>query len=521
MDPELQALKAKLQKLQDDLDAVNALLSRHQHRGSDGSSRITGTIDYQSSSMSVGGGSTVTAGGYSPSQLSVPFRSDIDSAVEHGGALGSAATNYGLSSEQVDTAITGGLFGSSVLDPYAIDLGEAAGKGIDFSQAYLSHQASAGSDLSFWHGFRNPYVGTEAGGNQGSITQGNNTLTDSTKKWGTNELVGAHVNITVGSSFEQKKVASNTATTLTLKDETGADDDWAAPTGSYDYIVYFPIYNGSATYPWTRLYAGDSIRWGYGPTASLTPWTYAQSTNTVTIPTNVTFTGTVTGAGITSPLLPPGGSGTGSIGLVDNFWQTIYVAGIALMGGNLSTSSSGSDIGSSVTPFDDLWITDVYGPSATNNRISFASTSHLVTYTGIWPSGSLPLGDGTAAWTNVYCNAIRGSDANGNNQITLSNSSYVTVNNDFMPSSSGYDIGGTATANRWSNGYINKIHGLGANVNVLDLSNSGYIATNQVFKLSNSAGMPTVSQPGAIAYNSSTGKLVFRDGSAWRTVTST
>jgi len=69
----------------------------------------------------------------------------------------------------------------------------------------------------------------------------------------------------------------------------------------------------------------------------------------------------------------------------------------------------------------------------------------------------------------------------------------VVVDKQFAPTAS-VDLGGTASANRWAIGFINKIQGLGT-ANVMDLSLSGHIKFNQALEVPNAT-------PGAATANS-------------------
>lgn len=65
-----------------------------------------------------------------------------------------------------------------------------------------------------------------------------------------------------------------------------------------------------------------------------------------------------------------------------------------------------------------------------------------------------------------------------------------------------------------------KVTGVGPDVNVMDFSQSGHIATNQVFKLRNDSSDPAVTEEGGMYYNTSTGKIKVYTSSGWETVTS-
>lgn len=105
------------------------------------------------------------------------------------------------------------------------------------------------------------------------------------------------------------------------------------------------------------------------------------------------------------------------------------------------------------------------------------------------------------------------------NQFASISAGNISLNATFQPSSDlTYDIGTSSKA--WSQTFTNKILG-NAGANVFDLSNSGYISTNQLFVLKVSSSDPGTAVQGGIYYNSTSNKLKFYDGGTWRTVTST
>jgi len=130
------------------------------------------------------------------------------------------------------------------------------------------------TNQSFLFGFRPPSAQT-GGSNTVTVTSGASTLTDATKTWTTNELAGAIVEVYDSSlAFKfARQIASNTSTIITI------DGTWSATvTGGY-YVVYMPIYLGSADYPWRQGYFGGQdvssggtgiqrrvLRFGYGTT---------------------------------------------------------------------------------------------------------------------------------------------------------------------------------------------------------------------------------------------------------------
>lgn len=139
----------------------------------------------------------------------------------------------------------------------------------DGSQLTTQHQPSTNgsTNQTFHYGYRSPvFLGDKA---TGSITSGGSVLNQSDFNWTINELVGAHVLVydpsTSNSQFDVFSIASNTADTITI---TGS---WTFTSPNSIFIIYVPVYLGSAEYPWRRVYvtdgSGGGIRFGSGDTA--------------------------------------------------------------------------------------------------------------------------------------------------------------------------------------------------------------------------------------------------------------
>lgn len=139
--------------------------------------------------------------------------------------------------------------------------------GLNNSQVYLEHQYSTDSTTkqTFFYGIRSPLYISAKGAR---ISSGGTELTQRIFKFKPNELAGAYVTVNRpdNSSFSGFQIASNTETTLTITGGT-----WNFEGNDIGFTVFMPIYNGSASYPWRRLYTGDGsgggIRFGYGATA--------------------------------------------------------------------------------------------------------------------------------------------------------------------------------------------------------------------------------------------------------------
>lgn len=133
----------------------------------------------------------------------------------------------------------------------------------------LEHQPNGIN--SFYYGFRPPLYT-----NTGSVTSAGTTLTDAKWNWDTNELAGAYINIANSAGTHQftRQIASNTSTVITI------DGTWPSTVTGGVYVVFMPIFFGSAQFPWRQLYSlGDDVssggtgaqrralRMGFGTTA--------------------------------------------------------------------------------------------------------------------------------------------------------------------------------------------------------------------------------------------------------------
>lgn len=139
------------------------------------------------------------------------------------------------------------------------------------TQVNIEHQPFAqGGKESFIYTFRgNAYSGSA------SITSGGNTLTDTSKSWATDEFISSNatptfVNVydSTGAFQQCKAIDSHTATVLTI---TGT---WNFDDANATYIIWRPVYFGSAGFPYKRLYttslAGGGVRFGEGPSGVTT-----------------------------------------------------------------------------------------------------------------------------------------------------------------------------------------------------------------------------------------------------------
>lgn len=121
------------------------------------------------------------------------------------------------------------------------------------TQTILENDDDSATLYSFYYGYRKPLY-LPRNGTTVTVSSAGNTLTDSQKAWTTNELAGAHVNIydSTGALKFTRQIASNTATVVTI------DGTWPATVTGGTYVIFMPIFLGSADYPWRQLYTGGT-----------------------------------------------------------------------------------------------------------------------------------------------------------------------------------------------------------------------------------------------------------------------
>lgn len=127
------------------------------------------------------------------------------------------------------------------------------------SQFFIQHQAN--------ETFINPSRGPQFTAQDASITSGGTTMTQAKYTFETNALVGLYLYVnTSGTNYDAFPIASNTGNTITISGGT-----WTATVSNAIWLVYKPIYLGSAQYVFKRAYVDEGtaggIRFGVGHTA--------------------------------------------------------------------------------------------------------------------------------------------------------------------------------------------------------------------------------------------------------------
>lgn len=127
----------------------------------------------------------------------------------------------------------------------------------DCLQINYIHQPNNTSKQSFITAFRKPLVSSLP--NQTvATTSGGNTITINGFNFGTNELAGALISIYNSSSslVETRVISSNTSNVITIS------GTWGASTSNALFLVYVPVFLGSADTIWQRFYAQEGINGG-------------------------------------------------------------------------------------------------------------------------------------------------------------------------------------------------------------------------------------------------------------------
>lgn len=217
----------EINKLKQELDKLKYEYSKHQHSDVDGTNSLRKSLNL-----------------------------DLDQTAQIG--LGSIGTlpirNPGASNEQIGLAI-------------------ALSK--DTTKGFLNKLN--GMQLNFVNSPNNPdsFITAVGGilvssftGTSISTSSGGSTITIDGYNFTTNELAGETINIynSSGTFIESHKIASNTSTVVTIS------GTWSSNTSGGTFLVYKPVYLGSAETIFERAYVNQEesggIRFGIGKTGS-------------------------------------------------------------------------------------------------------------------------------------------------------------------------------------------------------------------------------------------------------------
>lgn len=225
------SLENKIKDLTDKITRLERLQSIHTHRGYDESARIDDSIEIPDSKQFQSGPMAIA--GYD-----VPITYDASGNVTSYGAK-----NFGVVVGQDDGRENNS---STILKS-------------ENAQMWLEDQPLTTSAISnglynwtFFQAFRPPLYQN----NQGNLTviSGTAQITDTSFNWTTNSLVGAIIRIFDSTNSVFRLITSNNATTINFNSVPGFDSSTAK------YLIYMPVFLGSGSVPWRRLYlAGDPL----------------------------------------------------------------------------------------------------------------------------------------------------------------------------------------------------------------------------------------------------------------------
>lgn len=190
---------------------------------------------------------------------SLPLRDNIhlnsDKFFSIGGStLSEYITNINTTSEQRGLVLS---TGSDRVDSYL-------NKSSNMQMNFL-HQPNNTSKQSFLTMLRNPAASTLPGQTI-SVTSGGSTVTIPGFNFVTNELANCLINIvnSSGTLVECQTISSNTNSVITIS------GTWSASTSNASFLIYVPVFMGSANQIFQRFYTQEGtsggIRFGVGAT---------------------------------------------------------------------------------------------------------------------------------------------------------------------------------------------------------------------------------------------------------------
>lgn len=234
MEQEIQKLKNEVVDLKKDLESFKEKYKKHQHNYIDGTEVLRKTIKLDNGEF-----------------LDIGYSSQVTSPVL---GLGTSGEQYTFVNATGPDGSTGFLNKSNNMQVEYIHLPNILN--------------------SFIRAYRKPLV-TSYGNSTISTTAGGNTVTATGFNLTTNELAGAIININNSSGVfvESQTIASNTSSVITI------DGTWGASTSGGSFLVYMPVFLGSAEVPFHRVSIGGEdvsggtyaqkrvLRFDYGTTS--------------------------------------------------------------------------------------------------------------------------------------------------------------------------------------------------------------------------------------------------------------
>lgn len=259
----------ELQELRERIEKLEKILSSHQHLGKDDSAEFEGANEFKGKTLLLSAGEKHKSGVYYL-PLNVLDSNQADKKAR-GMAIGLAVVGQkDTSEEEINAAlVTGKSCDAEKFPPIQSQFDFT-----EYNQAQMRLVHNPQSEViksgpsflppqSFLIGERTPlFQGT------GTITQGGNTLSDSQAKFVPNSLTCSIITLSKdGDYLESYRVIGNTEKSI-LIGENG--ETWKSPGGTYTYLLTTPILLGDVLRPFARLYVGEDIRFGYGPSGGPT-----------------------------------------------------------------------------------------------------------------------------------------------------------------------------------------------------------------------------------------------------------
>ena len=268
-------IEDKVKKLQDSLNSLSKKFDQHKHSGRDNSYVIDNDIRMKTGKiLSIGGGN------FSHIFLNRGLKNENDTVdISNGKEYLGDTIGWGNDSINMQWYLQHQSEGLKYIGNWAdetyyqiSDAVHAYGYHFRCSVSHTSSSATepgVGADWAdYWQVVNNwsfnysirPPLYTNNGL---SVTSGGDTITDSTRSWKVNELVGAYISVigTTSLPLETHTITENTATQITI------NGTWGASDSSVQYTVWRPVYFGTADFPWRRIYLTDDIRFGLGASA--------------------------------------------------------------------------------------------------------------------------------------------------------------------------------------------------------------------------------------------------------------
>jgi hypothetical protein len=288
LENQINQLKQTIDTLSKKVERLSYLFENHKHSGNDNSKLLNSFVPISASRLDISYQDNVIGKSLYIPQINI--NSSGENNITRTSFLASIVTGKGTNNEMVVSIIGAGRSNISSEDAISKSINI---DGSDFDMTNISQleiinltALKARPKYSFVRATSILFNGS------GFLTNGSNILYDPNLKLtpankavsiDNNDIngnspprliVGSIVFISVPNSslaFDAKIVTNNTENTITL------NSNWTYPSGTYEYIVFAPVFLGSADMPFRRLYVADDsndvvsggrskdIRLGIGP----------------------------------------------------------------------------------------------------------------------------------------------------------------------------------------------------------------------------------------------------------------